>query len=103
MDLGLTEIIIAIVTALVGGLWFNGKRYKKEALKQSERAEKAEIENVLVREQVRKVTRQNQIKEEAYEKERQINSISSDVERVPLGINGVHDGQGSSSSGQTDL
>lgn len=100
MGLGITEIIIGVLTILLGGSLFYGKTQKNRAEKQSERAEKAEVENVLVAEQNRRLTRIQSIKDEAYDKEREINESNS-VERVPLGTNGVHDG--TAGSGSSDL
>lgn len=98
--MGLTEIIIAVLTVILGGVVLRGNIHKKTAEKQAERAEKAEIETVLVKEQNSSLVKVQKIKDEAYEKEREINNGSS-TERVPLGVNGVHDG--TAGSGTSDL
>lgn len=98
--MGLMEIIIAILTVFLGGVVLRGNIHKKAAEKQAERAEKAEVENVLVREQNQQLVKVQKIKDEAYDKEREINESSS-VERVPLGTNGVYDG--TAGSGSSDL
>lgn len=98
--MGLMEIIIAVLVLLFGGAWFRGNAHKRVAEKQAERAEKAEVEGVLLKEQNNRLTNVQKIKDEAYDKEREINESSS-VERIPLGTNGVHDG--TAGSGSSDL
>lgn len=100
MGLGLMEIIIGVLVLLFGGAWFRGNAHKRQAEKQAERAEKAEVEGVLLKEQNNRLNNVQKIKDEAYDKEREINESSS-VERVPLGTNGVHDG--TAGSGSSDL
>lgn len=100
MGLGLMEIVIGVLVVLLGGSWVRGNMNKRQAEKQAERAEKAEVEGVLLKEQNNRLTNVQKIKDEAYDKEREINESSS-VERIPLGTNGVHDG--TAGSGSSDL
>lgn len=93
----ITEIIIGVLVLLLGGSIFRGNAQKKRAEKQAERAEKAEVESVLLKEQNNRLNNVQKIKDEAYDKEREINESSS-VERIPLGTNGVHDGTAGSCS-----
>lgn len=98
--MGLMEIIIGVLVVLLGGSWVRGNMNKRVAEKQAERAEKAEVEGVLLKEQNNRLTNVQKIKDEAYDKEREINESNS-IERVPLGTNGVHDG--TAGSGSSDL
>lgn len=101
MGSGIMEIVIAVLVVLFGGAVLRGNIHKKTAEKQAERAEKAEVENVLVNEQNRRLTRVQSIKDEAYDTERKIENSVTNGERVPLGVNGVHDG--TAGSGSSDL
>lgn len=103
MGLGIGEAIIGILALLFGGAMIRGNIHKKTAEKQAERAEKAEIESVLVKEQNSALVKVQQIKDKAHDKENEIDNSVSTGERVPLGVNGVHDGGASSGSGTSDL
>ncbi|AUS01903.1 TMhelix containing protein [Vibrio phage 2.044.O._10N.261.51.B8] len=81
------EIIYAVIGLLVGGLWLRGNVHKGRAEKQAERAEKAEVDNVILHEQVRSKTKQDIIKKEGRKNEKAItDTVDTAVERVDLGV-----------------
>lgn len=92
----ITEIIIGVLVLLLGGSIFRGNAQKKRAEKQAERAEKAEVEGVLLKEQNDRLTKIQKIKDDAYAEERKIENSTNDDHWGDLGANGVHDGTASS-------
>ncbi|CAH9016022.1 TMhelix containing protein [Vibrio phage 393E50-1] len=72
---------------LIGGLWLRGNVHKGRAEKQAERAEKAEVDNVILHEQVRSKSKQDIIKKEGRNNEKAIDdTVTTDSKRVDLGV-----------------